>query len=125
MKMTVKLSLKDKIARFIKRNKKKAGRQAALALTAVCLLIAVLVAVDQPVTAGFERDAATTLVVTMVGDIMFDRHVRDAAELYGYESLFRHVEPLFLQSDYSTANFEQPVVSEEGYPRAPHRSASG
>jgi poly-gamma-glutamate synthesis protein (capsule biosynthesis protein) len=120
VKMTVKLSLKDKIARFIKRNKKKAGRQAALALTAVCLLIAVLVAVDQPVTAGFERDAATTLVVTMVGDIMFDRHVRDAAELYGYESLFRHVEPLFLQSDYSTANFEQPVVSEEGYLKAPH-----
>ena len=118
--MRVKLSPKDKMARFIKRNKKKAGRQAALALAAVCLFIALPAAVDQPAAAGFDRDADTSLVLTMVGDLMFDRHVREAAEQHGYGSLFRHVAPLFLQSDYSTANFEQPVVLDEGYPRAPH-----
>ncbi|MEW5783750.1 MAG: CapA family protein [Bacillota bacterium] len=118
--MQKKLTLKQKMIRFIKRNKKKTGRQVPAALVAMLVLALLLSIAERPVTARFEREPGAALVVTMVGDMMFDRHVQTAVDRYGYESLFQYVKPLFLASDYNTGNFEQPVVLDDGYAKAPH-----
>ncbi|WP_101842106.1 CapA family protein [Halobacillus sp. Marseille-P3879] len=53
--------------------------------------------------------------VSMVGDMMLGRHVRDAAVREGepIDRVFSYVTPYFEESDYSTGNFENPVIDTE------------
>ncbi|GGF19347.1 PGA biosynthesis protein CapA [Halobacillus andaensis] len=50
--------------------------------------------------------------VSMVGDMMLGRHVQEAAQREGepIDRVFSYVTPYFEQSDYSTGNFENPVI---------------
>ncbi|WP_082232225.1 CapA family protein [Halobacillus massiliensis] len=53
--------------------------------------------------------------VSMVGDMMLGRHVQEAADRSG-ESIgrvFDYVTPYFQESDYSTGNFESPIIDAE------------
>ena len=50
--------------------------------------------------------------VSMVGDMMLGRHVREAAERSGEPigRVFEYVEPFIEESDHTTGNFENPVI---------------
>ncbi|WP_173918275.1 CapA family protein [Halobacillus sp. Marseille-Q1614] len=50
--------------------------------------------------------------VSMVGDMMLGRHVQEAADRSGepISRVFEYVKPYFQESDYSTGNFENPII---------------
>ncbi|MCP5940070.1 CapA family protein, partial [Klebsiella pneumoniae] len=53
------------------------------------------------------------LTMTMVGDIMMGRHVREVTERYGEDFVFRNVEPFFKNSDYVSGNYETPILTND------------
>jgi poly-gamma-glutamate synthesis protein (capsule biosynthesis protein) len=55
--------------------------------------------------------APASLSVIMVGDIMFDRHIRAIALRDGYDSLFASTTAFFKTADIAVANLEGPVTS--------------
>lgn len=58
------------------------------------------------------RDDDVEYRVSMVGDMMMGRHVRDAAEQSNenIDRVFNYVKPFFEESDHTTGNFENPVL---------------
>jgi gamma-polyglutamate biosynthesis protein CapA len=68
-------------------------------------------------TAEGDEDVAFT--ATMVGDVMFGRHVERIVERRGYDALFEHVRP-WLEGDYVSANLEQVIsdVDQDELPEA-------
>ncbi len=60
-----------------------------------------------------EVQSPQSLRIIMVGDIMFDRHIRAVGEAEGYDSLFASTSPLFKQADIVVANLEGPVTSNQ------------
>lgn len=63
-----------------------------------------------------ESDGIFSAVI--VGDVMFARHVEEAARVHGHDWLFSHVAPL-LDADYVSGNLEQVVSDRLGeLPRA-------
>ncbi|PRO65975.1 CapA family protein [Alkalicoccus urumqiensis] len=53
--------------------------------------------------------------ISMVGDMMMGRHVRDAVDQSGepVDRVFRYINPFFEQSDYVTGNFESPILDDQ------------
>ncbi|TVP88668.1 MAG: CapA family protein [Alkalicoccus sp.] len=53
--------------------------------------------------------------ISMVGDMMTGRHVREAAEQSGepIDRVFNYVTPYFDESDHTTGNFESPVINDD------------
>lgn len=114
--MTRKLTAQEKMLKFIKKDKKKTKKRSFILLIATAVLMAgyILFAEPEPVEITGAEDN-TVYTATMVGDIMFGRHVEEVTDRYGKEYLFRFVRPLFEESDYVTGNFEHPVLLEDGY----------
>jgi poly-gamma-glutamate synthesis protein (capsule biosynthesis protein) len=71
---------------------------------------------DDPAPLGVpDPDAAFT--ATMVGDLMFGRHVQRVTDREGYDAPLRHVAPL-LEGDYVSGNLEQVISDREQLPEA-------
>ena len=114
--MNKNLNFQEKLQLFIKRQKKKTGRQAVLGLFVTTFLIfTYILFAGSSVAKVNEKDTAFT--ASFVGDMMFGRHVNDVIESHGADYLFEKVQPIFNQSDYITGNFENPVLlqKEENY----------
>ena len=56
------------------------------------------------------------------GDMMFDRDIRRAGEVHGYDYLLKSLEPLFSEVDLVVANLEGPITD---YPSVSLGSAIG
>ncbi|SDO25256.1 CapA family protein [Alkalicoccus daliensis] len=58
------------------------------------------------------REEEVEYRMSMVGDMMMGRHVRDAAEQSNenIDRVFNYVKPFFDDSDYVTGNFESPIL---------------
>jgi poly-gamma-glutamate synthesis protein (capsule biosynthesis protein) len=112
-----KLNFQEKVLMFIKKTKPTTGKQ-ALILTPILIVILALSgwmersdALENPETANPE--ANNDLTMTMVGDIMMGRHVREVTERYGEDFVFRNVEPFFKNSDYVSGNYETPILTND------------
>ncbi|MBM7703091.1 CapA family protein [Metabacillus iocasae] len=114
------LNFQEKILMFIKKTKPSSARQ-ALILTPI--IIAVLAfagwmersqAIENPKLAQNNDDELT---LTMVGDIMMGRHIKEITDRYGEDFVFRNVKGFFEKSDYVSGNYEHPVImgQEESY----------
>ena len=57
------------------------------------------------------KDSAEITTVTFVGDMMFDRYIRERAQIRGYDSIFTEVFPLFSKSDVLVGNLEGPITT--------------
>ncbi|WP_172452053.1 CapA family protein, partial [Bacillus thuringiensis] len=77
----------------------------------------------------FERTKATESIaanteaiftMTMVGDVMMGRNIKEISERYGPNYVFRYTLPYFENSDYVSGNFENPVLlkTKEQYEKA-------
>ncbi|WP_394219528.1 CapA family protein [Halobacillus trueperi] len=107
--------LKYKMKVWTKKHKKKAPFHS--------LVLAALLAVpffghqwiDRPEMPEDTRPDDVDFRISMVGDMMLGRHVRDAAVRSGEPigRVFDYVTPYFEQSDYVTGNFENPVIDAE------------
>ena len=56
-----------------------------------------------------KKESANPVVLTFVGDLMFDRYVRERAAVYGYDRILRDALPLFASSTILVGNLEGPV----------------
>ncbi len=52
-----------------------------------------------------------TIILSFVGDMMFDRYVRERAETSGYGAIFKNVENVFSESDILIGNLEGPITT--------------
>ncbi|MFB4165884.1 CapA family protein [Alteribacillus sp. JSM 102045] len=109
------LTFKEKILAITKREKKKGFHQAWIALL-VCILLITLIRWSEPEaveeSTGAEENN-TVFSASMVGDIMMGRHVEEITKRHGYSFLFSYAENIFSSSDYTTGNFEHPIINKE------------
>ena len=113
------LTLRQRFQRYMKREKKKAVIHSWIALFIIVALMMSLMALDRIKAVSANKDPNSRLTVTLVGDMMFGRHIEDVIiKNFGYEYLFQYVRPYFQYSDYVTGNFENPIVYQAGYPKA-------
>ncbi|MGA8941352.1 MAG: CapA family protein [Thermoactinomyces sp.] len=113
------MTLKQKFQRYIKRQQKKAVMHTWFALFTVIALLAILTGLEHTGTTVVKDDPDSRLTLTFVGDMMFGRNIADVIiPKYGSEYLFQYVRPYFRYSDYTTGNFENPIVFQDGYPKA-------
>ncbi|OYD09932.1 CapA family protein [Paludifilum halophilum] len=113
------LNRKERLLRRIKRHKKKAGIHTSAAFL-LCVAAIVLINVLNPGSTANSQpsDEDHLLTLSVVGDMMFGRHVKKAVDRYGYEHPLDKVKPLLRSSDLVTGNFEHPILLEppEKYP---------
>jgi gamma-polyglutamate biosynthesis protein CapA len=113
------LTYRQRFQRYMKREKKKAVIHSYIALFLIIVLMTGWAALDRVKAVSVREDPDSRLTVTLVGDMMFGRHIEDViVKNYGYEYLFHYVRPYFQYSDYVTGNFENPIVNRPGYPKA-------
>lgn len=115
-----KLDFQDKLLLYKKKNRRQTDAQVfllLLALIAAYLAIQVITTFTASAQVPVKRDENAKFTATMVGDMMFGRNVAPLVERKGYDFLFRHVKPYFLNAEYNTGNFENPVIlrNEEEY----------
>ena len=58
-------------------------------------------------------DKTKNIKIFFVGDMMFDRYIRQTSEKYGYLFLFKEVETLFESSDLVIGNLEGPITDND------------
>ncbi len=57
------------------------------------------------------QEKSDVVTVSFVGDMMFDRYVREQAEKNGYDDIFSKTLPLFLNTDVLLGNLEGPITN--------------
>ncbi|WP_110112176.1 CapA family protein [Bacillus sp. CGMCC 1.16541] len=111
-----KLNFQEKILMFIKKTKPSSARQALILTPIIIAVLAVAgwmersQAIENPKLAQNSDDEIT---LTMVGDIMMGRHIKEITERYGEDFIFRNVKGFFEESDYVSGNYEHPVIKGE------------
>ena len=51
------------------------------------------------------------ILISIVGDMMFDRYIRERAEIMGYDAILEDTLPLFASSTYVLGNLEGPITT--------------
>lgn len=117
--MNSKLNLHEKTLRFIKRTKKLNKIIAFVTLLIVVMSFAFLnVTAQNKEKVGrkikLDREEGEVFRGIALGDLMFDRTIKEVGEKKGYiDYIFKNTKEFFRKADYVTANFENPVVTNE------------
>ncbi|WP_158736243.1 CapA family protein [Alteribacillus sp. YIM 98480] len=109
------LTFKEKILAITKKEKKKGFHQAWIALL-LCILLISVIRWSEPEAvekSSKPEEDDTVFSASMVGDIMLGRHVEEITKRHGYTSLFAYAESILRSSDYTTGNFEHPIIDNE------------
>ncbi len=107
--MQKKLTFKEKIQVYVKKNKLKTKKQSLILLIITAAFILSYVIFARPTTVDLPKNKAA-LTASFVGDMMFGRHTEINLEKKGPDYFFEKVQPYFDQSDFVTGNFENPVL---------------
>ncbi len=102
--------LPEKVLKSIKKNKKRVNKHTLIASVLTLILLLITPLLESKKHADTYSNDSAIFTGTMVGDMMFGRHIEEVTKRYGHDYLFEHVKPFFQESDYSTGNFDQPVV---------------
>lgn len=111
--MSRKLTYQEKILRLGKRQKKSAGKHVIIGLIFVVLFIVGFQLFFSPDVAEVEEQADSEFTATFVGDMMFGRNVEEVTKRHGTAYLFDKMKPYFDNADYSSGNFENPVLKDD------------
>jgi poly-gamma-glutamate synthesis protein (capsule biosynthesis protein) len=65
-----------------------------------------------PVANTISKDGGYVSIL-FVGDMMFDRYIRQTSEKYGYSFLFQKVEPMLKCNDLVVGNLEGPITDKQ------------
>lgn len=110
---------RGRLQRRLRRQRTTAGRDALIGAVVSGLLVMVVgggllpeatPAAANDLRAGPQPSQDAVFTATMVGDVMFGRHIERVAERRGLDALLQQVTP-WLQGDYVSANLEQ-VISD-------------
>lgn len=107
--MQKKLSFKEKIQIYVKKNKLKTKKQSLILLIITGLFIFSYVVFARPSTVDLPQNK-TVLTASFVGDMMFGRHTEVNLKRKGPDYFFEKVKPYFDSSDFVTGNFENPIL---------------
>ena len=113
--MSTKLTKKEKTMLKHQQQRKKAPVHAAILLA---ILLIPFLSHERLFTSGTPEATRPENVdyrISMVGDMMFGRHVEEHAVMNGLhiDYVFDYVRPFFAESDYVTGNLESPIVDAE------------
>jgi gamma-polyglutamate biosynthesis protein CapA len=111
---TAETNRRGRLQRRLRRAASTAPRDTLIAMVVTTLVIAGVQVAGWAEGAIAQAPASATgdeasFSAVMVGDVMFARHVEQAAERHGHDWLLSHVAPL-LDADYVSANLEQVVT---------------
>ncbi|WP_052158702.1 CapA family protein [Halobacillus sp. BBL2006] len=111
----VEKDLKYKMKVWTKKHQKKAVKHSLILLVILSIPFFGHQWLDQPSIPENTRPDDVDFRISMVGDIMLGRHVREAALRSGESPgrVFEYVSPFLDQSDYVTGNFENPIIDTE------------
>ncbi len=111
----LKLNWKQRMQRYIKRQKKQTDLHTIILTVFFLVTIPLASFIGSPgETAKVTKDPNSHITISMVGDMMLGRNIKDyIAARKGYEYPFNHVLPYFQASDYVTGNFENPITTKE------------
>jgi gamma-polyglutamate biosynthesis protein CapA len=59
------------------------------------------------------KEKERSIIVSIGGDVMFDRHIRSIGEKDGYDFMLEKVAPIFKKADLSIVNLEGPITSKK------------
>ncbi|PYZ96051.1 hypothetical protein CR205_16905 [Alteribacter lacisalsi] len=104
------LTKKEKLLAMTKRHKERADRHALVFLLALILVIGAGQFVSFAQVPEVPEDEEALVTGTVVGDLMFGRHVAEVTSRYGFSSLFDFARPYFEASDYVSGNFKQTII---------------
>ncbi|WP_054635757.1 CapA family protein [Thalassobacillus sp. C254] len=108
------LTYKEKVLAAGKKHKKKALPHSLIALgLCIILLISARLLEPEPSASDVPDTEGSIFTASMVGDMMMGRHVEEVMNNHGDDYIFEHVAPVFEASDYTTGNFENPVILNE------------
>lgn len=115
-----KLNFHEKVTKKIKQHKKRTFKHTLLGLFA-CFIIVLGNGIFNTTTisdAKGDKDNNNDdeqLTMAFAGDIMMGRNIKQVTQEKGYDYPFQRVHHFFRDADFSTANFENPAVLNEGY----------
>ncbi|PED41232.1 CapA family protein [Bacillus cereus] len=115
------LTFQEKLLAFSKKTKKKNTLYTLTTLLGISIALICFSFFER--TKATESIAANTeaiFTMTMVGDVMMGRNIKEISERYGPTYVFRYTLPYFENSDYVSGNFENPVLlkTKEQYEKA-------
>jgi gamma-polyglutamate biosynthesis protein CapA len=111
---------RGRLQRKLRRQRTTAARDALVGAVITALLVMVIgggllpegsPAVASDGSSGPRPSDDAIFTATMVGDVMFGRHIERIVDRRGHDALLEHVAP-WLQGDYVSANLEQ-VISDQ------------
>lgn len=111
--MEQKFTFQERMKLWQIKNKKTALRDTVIALAVLSIpLFGYSWFIPAAAPEEDTRDEDVEYRISMVGDMMMGRHVRDAAEQSNenIDRVFNYVKPFFDESDYVTGNFESPIL---------------
>ena len=109
--MKTKLTFQEKLLAFSKKTKKQ--NTLYTLITLLCISIALIYFSsfeNTKATGSVTANTETIFTMTMVGDVMMGRNIKEITERYGPTYVFKYTLPYFENSDYVSGNFENPVL---------------
>lgn len=97
-----KLNFHEQLLRFLKKQKRRIPVHIMILFPVLIVAFAIIYSFDIRTEADAEPEENAQVTGVAVGDVMVGRHVEEVTNRYGYDYLFRYVEPLFNQADYAT-----------------------
>lgn len=108
-----KLNFHEQLLRFLKKQKRRIPVHIMILFPVLIVAFAIIYSFDIRTEADAEPEENAQVTGVAVGDVMVGRHVEEVTNRYGYDYLFRYVQPLFNQADYATGNFENVASDRE------------
>ncbi|MCE7792415.1 CapA family protein [Salipaludibacillus sp. CUR1] len=100
---------KERLLRWSKAHKKKLTLHTSVLAVGLGLVLVFSQYLPAAQAPEVEKAEGTALTASFVGDLMFDRHIKDVIKEKGYDYLFEYSEPYFNESDFCTGSFKHPV----------------
>ncbi|MDV2886418.1 CapA family protein [Alkalihalophilus pseudofirmus] len=108
-----KLTFPEKVLMSTKKHKVHAKKHSIIAFIICFIILASTSFIRQADVPTVAKEDDSVFTASLVGDIMFGRHVEKVAERHGYDHMFAYTKPYFEAADYVTGNLTSPVLDEE------------
>lgn len=109
------MTRQERVQKWMKKHKKRAAKHTVIGAVFACFFMMGLNLLDQVGASSVPRDQNARITIGMVGDMMFGRNIELIGEKYGYEHLFKQIQPYLNHADVMTGNFENAITKRNGH----------
>ncbi|WP_368503126.1 CapA family protein [Alkalihalophilus sp. As8PL] len=108
-----KFTFPEKVLMSTKKHKVHAKKHSIIAFILCFIILASTSLIRQADIPTVAKEDDSVFTASLVGDMMFGRHVEKVADRHGYDHMFAYTKPYFEAADYVTGNLTSPVLDEE------------